>query len=71
MSKADYWMVSHALAHGCAVVTHELAAQTKKVKNPNACRGLGVRCMDPWTMLRTIGARFILDQRGSIVRSPT
>ena len=72
LSKADYWMVSHALAHGCVVVTHEVAAQTvKKVKIPSACRGLGVPCMDPWTMLRTIGARFILDRGGSIVRSPT
>ena len=72
MSKADYWIVSHALAHGCAVVTHEVAAKTvKKVKIPNACRGLGVPCIDPWTMLRTVGARFILDQGGSIVRSPT
>ena len=62
MSKADYWIVAHALAHGCAVVTHEVSAQTvKKVKIPNACSTLGVRCMDPWTMLRTIGARFILD----------
>ena len=70
MSKADYWIVAHALAHGCAVVTHEVGAQTvKKVKIPNACRGLGVRCMDPWTMLRMIGARFILDQRGRTVPS--
>ncbi len=62
MSKADYWIVAHALAHGCAVMTHEVAAQTvKKVTFPNVCRGLGVPCMDPWTMLRTIGARFILD----------
>ena len=68
MSKADYWIVAHALAHGCAVVTHEVAAQTvKKVKIPNACRALGVRCMDPWTMLRMIGARFILDQGGRTV----
>lgn len=44
MSKADYWLVAHALAHGCAVVTHEVRAQTvKKVKIPNACDGLGVR----------------------------
>lgn len=68
MSKADYWIVAHALAHRCAVVTHEVSAQTvKKVKIPNACSGLGVRCTDPWTMLRTIGARFILDHGGGTV----
>ena len=63
MSKADCWIVAHALARGCAVVTHDVTAQTvKTVKIPNACHGLGIRCMDPWTMLRMIGARFILDQ---------
>ena len=65
MSKADYWLVAHALAHGCVVVTHEVPAQTvKKVKIPTACSGLGVDCVNPWKMLRTIGARFILDRGG-------
>ena len=63
MSKADYWITAHALAHECVVVTHEVPAQTvKKVKIPNACTGVGVRCISPWAMLRTIGARFVLDQ---------
>ncbi len=35
---ADYFLVAHALAHSCTVVTHEVAADsTKKIKIPNAC----------------------------------
>jgi hypothetical protein len=58
---ADYYLVSHALAHGFTVVTHEVAAaSTKKVKIPNACIGLGIKCSTPFEMLRTERARFIL-----------
>ena len=50
---ADYWLVAHALAHGCIVVTHEVPADTaSKIKIPNACIGLGLRCMSPYEMLR-------------------
>ena len=32
---ADYWLVAHALAHGCTVVTHEVPADTiRKIKIP-------------------------------------
>lgn len=58
---ADYWLVAHALAHGCTVVTHEVpAASIRKIKIPNACVGLGVPCMSPYEMLRRERARFVL-----------
>lgn len=58
---ADYWLVAHALAHGCIVVTHEVPADsTKKVKIPNACVGVRIRSMTPYAMLRRERARFIL-----------
>ena len=58
---ADYYLVAHALAHGHTLVTHEIASpSTKKIKIPNACIGLGVKCMTPFEMLRQNGARFIL-----------
>ena len=48
---ADYYLVAHALAHGHTVVTHEVAApSTKKIKIPNACIGVGVKCMTPFEM---------------------
>jgi hypothetical protein len=58
---ADYYLVGHALAHGHTVVTHEVAAaSTKKIKIPNACIGIGIKCMTPFEMLRHERARFIL-----------
>lgn len=43
------------------MVTHEVAAaSTKKIKIPNACIGVGVKCMNPYEMLRRERARFIL-----------
>ena len=58
---ADYYLVGHALAHGHTVVTHEKAStSTKKIKIPDACIGLGIKCMTPYEMLRTERARFIL-----------
>lgn len=59
---ADYYLVAHALAHEHTVVTHEIAStSTKKIKIPDACIGLGVRCVTPFEMLRRERARFILE----------
>jgi hypothetical protein len=58
---ADYYLVAYALAHGHTVVTHEIAASsTKKIKIPNACIGLGIKCVTPFEMLRSERARFVL-----------
>ena len=62
---ADYWLVAHALAYGCAIVSHEVPAETtRKIKIPNACIGLGLRCVTPYEMLRREGARFVLGSGG-------
>lgn len=59
---ADYYLVAHALAHGDTVITHEVASpSTKKIKIPNACIGLGIKCMTPFEMLRLERARFVLE----------
>ncbi len=61
---ADSWLVAHARAHACIVVTHEVPADTaRKIKIPNACIGLGLRCMSPYEMLRRERARFVLGTR--------
>jgi hypothetical protein len=58
---ADYYLVAQALAHRHTVVTHEVAStSTKKIKIPDACIGLGIKCVTPYEMLRTERARFIL-----------
>lgn len=58
---ADYYLVSHAHAGGHTVVTHERpSASVKRIKIPDACIGLGVKCMSPFEMLRLERARFVL-----------
>jgi hypothetical protein len=40
---------------------HEKPANSQnKLKIPDACQGLGVRCMKPWDMLRLEGAKFVM-----------
>jgi hypothetical protein len=61
LQKADYHIVSYALAHEHIVITHEVPANSKrKLKIPDVCKGLGVKCMNPYEMLRLERARFVL-----------
>lgn len=58
---ADYYLVAHAHAHGLTVVTHEIPDNSvKRIKIPNACIALGIKCMTPYAMLRVAPARFVL-----------
>lgn len=61
---ADYYLLAFAIAHGYTIVTHEIASNSrKKIKIPNACIGLGIKCVNTYEMLRKEGARFVLGQR--------
>ncbi|MBN1444452.1 MAG: DUF4411 family protein [Planctomycetes bacterium] len=61
---ADYYVVAQALAGGHTVVTHERPAGTpRRIKIPDACIGLGIKCMAPHEMLRKERARFVLGGR--------
>lgn len=61
LQAADYYLVGEALARGDVVVTHEVGANTSnKVKIPNVCIGLGIKCLTPFEMLRLARARFDL-----------
>jgi hypothetical protein len=61
LQAADYYLVAHAHAIGAVVVTHEVPSEsTRKIKIPDACIGLEVRCINPFQMLRAEGARFVL-----------
>ena len=65
---ADYWLVALAVAHDCIVVTHEVPADTdSEFKILNACIGLGLRCMNPYEMLRRERAGFVLEPVGQAV----
>jgi Domain of unknown function (DUF4411) len=61
LQAADYYLVAHAHAHAHIVVTHEVPSpSTRKIKIPDACIGLGLKCVTPFQMLRTERARFVL-----------
>lgn len=58
---ADYWLIAHALAHDFVIVTHEVPSSSlKKIKIPDVCVGLQLRCVNPYEMLRLEQARFVL-----------
>jgi len=58
---ADYYLVAQAVAGKHIVVTHEIPSPSlHKIKIPNACIGLSIKCMTPFEMLRHERARFIL-----------
>jgi hypothetical protein len=59
---ADYYIVAQAHAARHTVVTRETPATTpRKIKIPNACIGLGIKCVTPFEMLRRERARFVLE----------
>jgi hypothetical protein len=61
LQAADYYLVAQARQLQYTVVTHEVVAQSaKRIKIPNACLGLNVRYVTPFTMLRAEKARFVL-----------
>ena len=63
---ADYYLVSQAHEGRHTVVTHEVpAASPRKIKIPDACIGLGIKCMTPYEMLRVERARFVLGRGGT------
>ncbi len=62
LNSADYFLVAQALAGDYTVVTHEVPAnKITQVKIPNVCLELGVECKLPYAVLRSTGARFVLD----------
>ena len=59
--KADYYLVAQAYAGQHTVVTHEIpSTSSRKIKIPNVCIGLGIKCMTPYEMLKKERARFVL-----------
>lgn len=61
MRVADFYLVAQAHSGGHIVVTHEVpSGSIRKIKIPNACIGLGIKCMTPFQMLRRERARFVL-----------
>lgn len=62
LAAADYYLVSQAHELGYTVITQEQPApQSKsKIKIPDACKGLEVKSMTIFDLLRRENARFVL-----------
>jgi Domain of unknown function (DUF4411) len=62
LQRADLFLIGKALAGQFTVVTYEVQANTaKKVKIPNVCAGLNIKCINAFAMLSLEKARFILE----------
>lgn len=61
LARADYYLVAQAHANGDTVVTHEAPSNSvNKIKIPDVCIGMKVKCLTPFQMLRMEGARLVL-----------
>ncbi len=62
LANADYQVVAYAHAHKHVVVTHEKPEPNsyKRIKIPDACRAFGVAYVNPFQMLRSQNAVFVL-----------
>ena len=60
---ADLFLIANALALNYTVVTREVISDGRtKIKIPNVCIGLNVKCVSPFYMLRYEQAKFILER---------
>lgn len=60
-SGADFVLVGYALAHGHILVTQENTKGGKaKIKIPDACAAVGVKCINTWDLLKAECPKFIL-----------
>jgi hypothetical protein len=60
---ADSFLIAHALAGSHTVVTHErMTDARRRIPIPNAATANGVAVVDPFFMLRSERARFVLEQ---------
>jgi hypothetical protein len=60
-SLADPWLIAHAMVENACVVSKEsksTAAHNKKVKIPDVCEAMGVRCIDDFRMIEELGIKF-------------
>ena len=60
-SLADSWLIAHAMDSKATVVTKEnieSAMNSGRIKIPNVCQNMGVRCIDDFEFLKEIGVKF-------------
>lgn len=61
-SLADPWVIAHALTVGACVVTKEqkiLTGGPDKIKIPNVCHNMGIKCIDDFAFLKEVRVEFV------------
>ena len=64
-SKADPWVIAHAMAKGATVVTKEEYAppETPRIKIPNVCEDLGIEWINDYALIRRLGWNFSVNNK--------
>ena len=60
-SLADPWLIAHAMTEDACVVTNEekvTAVNTNRIKIPNICENMKVRCINDFEFVGELGLRF-------------
>lgn len=60
-SLADPWVIAHAMKFNACVVTREnkeTAINTPRIKIPNVCEKMGVRCINDFQMVKELDIKF-------------
>jgi hypothetical protein len=59
-SKADPWVIAHAMAKDAIVVTKEEFAppETSRIRIPNVCEDLGIEWINDYGLIRQLGLTF-------------
>lgn len=61
MSRADPWVIAHAIDKNATVVTKEekiSVVSSKRIKIPNVCDNMGVRWINDFEFIEEIGVKF-------------
>ena len=59
-SLADPWLIAHAMDMNATVVTKEsmVTASNKRIRIPNVCQNMGIKCINDYQFIREIGINF-------------
>jgi predicted nucleic acid-binding protein len=60
-SLADPWVIAHAINEGAIVVTKEekvTALNSNKIKIPNVCVNMGIRCINDFEFIKELDIKF-------------
>ena len=66
-SLADPWIIAHAINERATVVTKEekvTALNSRRIKIPNVCDNMGIRCINDFQLIRELNIKFSCEIKG-------